>query len=314
MNSDSNFKTQKKVIKRKIRKRRLKRWVKRTLISVLAFGCAFAAARFLFLKSAFSMKTAPAEYSDEEIYAYVHDRMLNTPSKHLSRIPVFAHRGFVEDSLYNSYQSFDLALLSGCPQIELDVRSSSDGVLYVSHDENLKDISASDWNISEHTSAELDGILMKNGEKLHRLSEVLERYRDQLIYLVEIKDENPDPEPFLDAVRSHPELAENIQVQSFYAPVLENIHNELPNMFVQYLINDSAKVNEALGYEWLDSLAIDQAITSQDRINKIHEAGKEVWIWTVDDINNVHRYLSWNADGVITDLESAVAVYKEYTE
>lgn len=302
--------TVRKSVKKKKKKRRLKRKIRRALIGTGAFVCAFVVVT-VFDSRVDTIPSGNSDYSTEEMVVMANERLLNRTSKDLTRIPVFAHRGFVNDTVDNSYAAFDLALLSGCPQIELDVRASSDGVYYVSHDDNIKSISGLDWFISEHTSAELDGVLMKNGEKLHRLSEVVERYRDQMIYLVEIKDETDDPAPFLDVVKGHPQLAQNIQVQSFYAPVLENIHKELPNMFVQWLINDSSLVDQALNYDWLDSLALDHKLISQDRVSTIHENGKEVWLWTVDNLDDIHRYLSWGVDGVITDLDSAVALYKE---
>lgn len=295
-----------KKLRKKRRRRRLKASVRTTLSLLLAFFVVPIFQDYIYTLD-------PAQYSIEEIISQAKGRQLNTSSKELTRIPVFAHRGFVENSIGNSFESIDLALLSGCPQVEIDVRSSSDGILYMSHDDNLSPISASDWNISQHTSAELDGILMKNGEKLHRLSEVFDRYRDQLIYLVELKDDSPDPQPFLDVVASYPKLTQNIQAQSFNQPLLENVHTALPNMFVQSLISDSNKIAQALEASWLDSLAVDQNILSWDLIGTIHETNKEVWVWTIDNLEDVHRYLSWGVDGVITDLDSAVAIYREYT-
>lgn len=299
---------------KKLRKRRRRRRLKASVRASLAIIAAFFAVPMLLLKGSFILKLDPATYTIEEITADAKGRELNTSSKELSRIPVFAHRGFSEqNSMGNSFEAFDLALLSGCPQIELDVRSSADDILYVSHDDNLSLISASNWNISEHTSDELDGILMKNGEKLHRLSEVFDRYRDQMVYLVELKDDSSNPKSFLDVVAGYPKLAQNIQAQSFNQALLENVHNELPNMFVQLLVSDSNKLWEGIQSPWLDSIAIDQNILSWDLIGTIHEANKEVWVWTVDKLDDVHRYLSWGVDGVITDLDSAVIIFKEYT-
>ncbi|MBF0578457.1 glycerophosphodiester phosphodiesterase [Erysipelotrichaceae bacterium RD49] len=312
---DPEVSRQRKARAAAVRKRRrhkaILRAVRKTLIGVLAVLCCLVFMHTLALPRLINTQLQDGTFTSEQMIAMANERLLNQSSKQLFRIPVFAHRGFVKDSLDNSYASYDLALLSGCPQIELDVHASSDGVLYVSHDNNLSSISGSNWNITDHTSAELDGILMKNGEKLHRLSEVVERYRDQIIYLVELKDDNPDPEPFLDVVRGHPKLAENIQVQSFYPEVLENIRAQLPNMFVQYLVNDRNTMNEALQMEWLDSLALDQKLVNQNVIDLVHSTGKEIWVWTVDSVDKVREYLAQGVDGVITDLDSAVVIYKE---
>lgn len=308
--NDSDFCTETNQQKQKAPKRRLKRKIRRAMSGSLALVCAFMGTHIV-NGQIDPLVLSLGVYTNQEMVEQANERLLNRSSKQLTRIPVFAHRGFAQNALDNSYAAFDIALQSGCPQIELDVRSSADGVYYVSHDDNIKSITGLDWWISQKTSAELDGVLMSNGEKLHRLSEVVERYRDQMIYLVEIKDESGDAWPFLDVVKGHPQLAQNIQVQSFDRKVLEAIHHELPNMFVQWLINDHHKVEEALNCDWLDSIALDHILISEDRVRTIHEHQKEVWLWTVDDLEMIHTYLSWGVDGVITNLESAVSLYKE---
>ncbi len=257
------------------------------------------------------VRTDTGEYTDAQIADYVRGRLLSQTSRHLNRIPVFAHRGFVEENLENSFQSFDLALSSGCPQIELDVWESSDGVLFVSHDPTLHRISNVDWRISEHTAEELDQVVLSNGEKFHRLSEVLARYRNQMIYLVEFKNDTKDATPFIKVMDEFPEYAENIQVQSFHLNTVEAIHQALPNMYSQLLIEDEEQLERAMGLDWLDSLSISQKLVDQSLIDRVHEAGKEIWVWTVDDQKEVRKFLNWGVDGVITDLDDAVVIYKE---
>lgn len=240
------------------------------------------------------------------------ERMINRTSKNKRRLPVYAHRGFEENALENSFESFDAALLAGCPQVELDVRKSSDGVFYVVHDADLKSVAGQKGAIGRMTSAELDAVIMKNGEKVHSLEEIIDRYGTQMMYLVEFKEDESDIEPFVQVLKKHPAAAANVQVQSFYDGVIHRIHERFPNMHTQLLINEPADVDRALAMDWLDALAIDQAIISENRIRKIHEAGKECWIWTVDNPDNIRRFLSWGADGVITNLTSAVEIGKEY--
>lgn len=261
--------------------------------------------------SLIGLKTDYGEYTQPQIDEYVRNRLVNQTSRNLNRIPVFAHRGFVEENLENSFQSFDLALASGCPQIELDVWESSDGVLFVSHDATLSRISNVDWKIGDHTAEELDQVVLNNGEKFHRLSEVLSRYRDQMIYLVEFKNDTKDASSFIKVVDEYPKYAENIQAQSFHLNTIEAIHQALPNMFVQWLIQDEKKLDEALSLDWLDSLSVEQTLATQSLIDRTHEVGKEIWVWTVDDQKKVRNFLDMGVDGVITDLDDAVVIYRE---
>lgn len=292
------------------RKKKKHYFIRRSLVGLAALA---AGTGMAFVVSSWipEPETGRAMLSSKKIDEMVRERLMNQTSRNLERIPVFAHRGFDDDSLENSFAAFDTALLSGCPQVELDVRASSDGVLYVCHDETLSHVAGLDWKVSDHTSSELDQVIMKNGENLHRLSDVIGRYRDQLIYLIEFKEDTDNPTPFLDVVEQYPQYASTMQIQSFYPTILEAIHSKLPNMFVQLLINEYWEIFPALDYDWLDSLALDEKLITQDRVREIHDAGKEVWLWTVDDPNKIREFLSWGADGVITNMESAVTIYKE---
>lgn len=300
-------------MKRRRRKSRQNRHrLRRTLISIAAGALGIAGTIYFLQKIVPYPATADSSLDLQTVYEMSLERLKNRSSKSLRRIPVFAHRGFEENALENSFASFDAALLAGCPQIELDVRASKDGVLYVVHDRDLKSIAGEKGVISEMSSEELDQIIMKNGEKVHTLAEVVDRYKNQLIYLVEFKEDLQDITPFTDVVDAYPQYAANLQVQSFYPEVLKMVHKRFPNMFVQLLVNDYRKVDEAIAADWLDSIALDQAILSKDRIEKIHEAGKECWIWTVDDPKNIDRFLEWGADGVITNYSSAVEIAKKF--
>lgn len=299
-------------VRQKKRRRKKRHILRRLFVSILAIGLGAAASVF-FLREIDPYPPVDQAVMDLDTLREMSlNRLMNMTSKNKKRLPVYAHRGFEENALENSFESFDAALLAGCPQIELDVRLSSDGVLYVVHDADLKSIAGSSGAISSMSSEQLDATTMKNGEKVHSLKEIVQRYGTQMMYLVEFKEDEQDIEPFVDVIRSYPQAAANIQVQSFYKGVIERIHNRFPNMFTQLLINEPSDVQKAIDLDWLDSLAIDQAIISKNRIEKVHEAGKECWIWTVDNPQNIRRFLSWGADGVITNLTSAVEIGKEY--
>lgn len=296
---------------KKRRRRRKHHFFRKLFVGVLAVSCS-AGVTILFLRhytDQLDFQSGNASYSEVEEVGLQYT--VNKSSKNLRRSKIFAHRGFDEDSLENSFASFDAALLAGCPQIELDVRTSADGIFYICHDDNLQRIAGINKKISEMTSEELDEVVMLNQEPLHRLSDVFDRYRTQMLYLVEFKEADADAEAFYELLRQYPNLASNIQIQSFYPEVLERIHEDLPNMFKQLLISDYTQINSALSLDYIDSLALEQGLISENRISQIHEAGKEVWAWTVDDADLIRKYLGYGIDGVITDLSSAVEIAKE---
>lgn len=73
----------------------------------------------------------------------------------LKRVPIFAHRGASGSTLENSFQSFVKAKQIGADGIEFDIHCSSDDVLIVYHDSNLKRLSGVDKYIDDCTAEEL---------------------------------------------------------------------------------------------------------------------------------------------------------------
>lgn len=261
--------------------------------------------------------SALAEETIETLEARVEEHNTNyelsQSSKNLDQLSVYAHRGIDANAQDNTFAAYDAAVACGCPQIELDIRTSKDGVFYVMHDETLWNAAGKDVKLSSLTSAELDQISLKNGEKVHRLSEVFDRYEDQMLYLIEFKEKDADTDAFYRLIRQYSDLADHIQVQSFYPNVLEEVHEKLPNVYEQLLINRSADIDKAEDMDYIDGLALESNYVTEDRIDEIHEAGKEVSVWTVDSEAQLKQYLSWGADSVITDLPDAVQVAESVT-
>jgi glycerophosphoryl diester phosphodiesterase len=251
------------------------------------------------------------EYSSEEVNARLVSNLLNRSNKNLNLLPIFAHRGFQEHALENTFAAYDAALAAYCPQIELDVRLSTDNVFYVVHDDTLKSVAGLDKKVEEMSSEELDQVILKNGEKLHRLSEVFDRYRNQVIYLVEFKDNFTDPAPFIDLLSEYPQYAFNVYIQSFNLDPLIAINEYFPNMFKQLLLSSASQIDSAIELDYIDSLALEQSQITKERVDKIHESGKEVWGWTITSTDAAKKLFAMGVDVVVSDSSAAVQTAKD---
>ncbi|WP_216333036.1 glycerophosphodiester phosphodiesterase [Rhizobium sp. X9] len=69
---------------------------------------------------------------------------------------IVSHRGANQFAPENTFAAADLALLHGADYIELDVRESADGVLYVFHDETLDRTTDGTGPIGHALSSEID--------------------------------------------------------------------------------------------------------------------------------------------------------------
>lgn len=104
-----------------------------------------------------------------------------------------AHRGFHDnsgDAPENSMAAFRKAVEAGYG-IELDVRSTKDGQLVISHDDNLKRTTGLDRKISEMNYSEFKDVpLFHSKEHVPLFREVLEMIDGRVPVIVEIKSED----------------------------------------------------------------------------------------------------------------------------
>lgn len=108
---------------------------------------------------------------------------------------VVAHRGVSKHAPENTMSAFKLTIDSGAAMLEVDVQSTSDGVIVTWHDDNLKHLLGIDAKISEMTYEELckidAGSWFSNefkGEKIPRFDQVLELILNKLYLNIEIKE------------------------------------------------------------------------------------------------------------------------------
>ncbi|MDR1767479.1 MAG: glycerophosphodiester phosphodiesterase [Propionibacteriaceae bacterium] len=114
------------------------------------------------------------------------------------------HRGNPATDPENSLASFRTAVKLGAKVIETDIRLSKDGVLFVSHDDNLTKRLGVPLVIAETNAAELDAVRLVNGEKLPRLEDVLKELGRRVVWNLHFKKKEA---PERSAVRGRALLA-----------------------------------------------------------------------------------------------------------
>jgi len=102
---------------------------------------------------------------------------------------ILGHRGTISKP-ENTLSAFKKAIEAGADGVELDIQKTSDGVIVVSHDENLKRTAGIDFDIRKNTYDELKKISIE-GEKVPTLSEVLDFiFGENKIVDIELKNPN----------------------------------------------------------------------------------------------------------------------------
>ncbi|WP_186391492.1 MULTISPECIES: glycerophosphodiester phosphodiesterase [unclassified Pannonibacter] len=107
---------------------------------------------------------------------------------------IVSHRGANKFAPENTFAAADLALEQGADYIELDVRESADGVLYVFHDETLDRTTNGTGPIGHAVAREIDALdagswfdLKFKGAVVPRLDAYLEHLRGRAGVYIELK-------------------------------------------------------------------------------------------------------------------------------
>mgnify|MGYP006359587865 CR=1 FL=1 len=104
----------------------------------------------------------------------------------------FAHRGASEYAPENTILSFSLGLIMGANGFETDVRKSTDGILYLYHDDTVDRMTDGTGKVTGRTYSELYKLnVIKNGltDKILTFENFLKAFSHQdIIFAIETKE------------------------------------------------------------------------------------------------------------------------------
>jgi len=226
---------------------------------------------------------------------------------------IIAHRGFSGITPENTLISFQKAIECGADYFELDIHKTKDDSIVVIHDESIDRTSSNDMKgeIAEMTYSELNAVRVgfskefgdkyKN-EKIPTLREALELAKGKIKVCIEIKVYDVEKE-VLNIVNDLG-VNDEVIIFSFYYPVLTKIRELDKNIPTLFLVNnadimilDSAR---AIGSNAIGS-GNGTAVT-REFLDIAHNNGMEVWIWTVNDEDEMQKFIDIGIDGLITNF------------
>ena len=230
---------------------------------------------------------------------------------------VTAHRGGAFLGNENTVSCILKGIATGADAVEIDVHQSADGALIVCHDPTLDRTTDHGGRIEDLTLAEIRQARIKDAEgNLHdetvpTLEEVLAVVKGQCNLLLEVKRNRKDQYPGIEArilaAIDSAQMRESTVFQSFDDLVLENFHALDPTLRLEKLLVmrlpfglcfDMHLTRFSLKkYHYIASFNIHHSFATRRFIRRMHAAGKEVKVWTVNDTAK----LPAGVDGVITN-------------
>jgi glycerophosphoryl diester phosphodiesterase len=264
------------------------------------------------------------------------------PARPVAEVGVSGHRGASAELPENTLAAFRRALDHGAEGIELDVALSADGVAVVMHDTSVDRTTSGTGDVADLTLEELRTLDAGGGEPVPTLDEVLALAAGRAEVNIELKAADAAP-AVAACVARHPGLTWFASSGQWDA--LEELQRLVPGARVYPLTLGVAGLAHlraqavAAGYDAatfdaeLDRFShlgrgLDDALAFAARVGaagvstwaeglgvadveRIHAAGLEAWVWTVNDVDRAEELMRLGVDAICTDIPAGVLARRE---
>jgi len=223
------------------------------------------------------------------------------------RAEVIGHRGAAALRPENTMASVLKAIEDGADWVEIDVQETADDVVIVAHDSDfmkLAGVNLKVWDATMEDVAEIDiGSWFGpdyGDERTPTLREVLEAAKGRAKVIIELKyyGHDVDLENRVAALVEEMGMEEDIATMSLKYPAVQKMKALRPDWRAGVLA--ATAVGDLSGLEG-DFVAVNAATVSPGLIRSVHEAGKDIYVWTVNDPLQMSAMASMGVDGLITD-------------
>ncbi len=213
---------------------------------------------------------------------------------------VIAHRGDSATVLENSLEAIHSALSFPVDMIELDIRMSLDSGLYIMHDRMTGRTASRNIDIEQSTSDEIGRVRLKNDEAIPTLTDVIKIVAGSTGLNLEIKS---DGAGLLTAQYLLSSGYEGyVLISSFKEEEILAVRHAAPSLSTS-LIFDVFKVRDVPGYKerGYRIISLRKKTVNKELVSACHEQGIEVYVWTVDDEDEMRNLISWGVDGIYSN-------------
>jgi glycerophosphoryl diester phosphodiesterase len=245
---------------------------------------------------------------------------------HNDGVLVIAHRGgrrlWPENTLY----AFEHAVDLGVDVLEMDIHSTKDGVLVVMHDNTVDRTTNGSGAVQDFTLAELEELdagynwtaddqsfpFRGQGITVPTMEKVFATLPNALMN-IEIKQTQPSiVVPFCQMIRDYG-MTERVLVASFDTNTIKEFRRACPEIATT-AGEDEVRIFFGLNLAFLGAIysspaealqvpeySGDMRVVTQRFVHTAHKHNVDIHVWTVNDINDMRRFLNLGVDGIVTD-------------
>ena len=229
--------------------------------------------------------------------------------EYMSAMEVTAHRGASRYYPENTMSAFQGAIEAGTDWIELDVQQSRDGQIFVMHDRNFKrttGVNAYSWDMDYEEIAKLDAGSSFNkkfeGEHIPLLTEVIALAKENHVRLnIEIKPAPKDVglEEHLVQILEEEDFLDSCVMTSQAYRSIEKVKELDPDIVTVYVTGFA--YGRITGMPAADNFSIRSSSVSPAIVRRVHNAGKQIYAWTVNSRDMINLMIDRQVDNIITD-------------
>ncbi|MCI8920182.1 MAG: glycerophosphodiester phosphodiesterase [Eubacterium sp.] len=242
------------------------------------------------------------------LYSIYHHKV-SIQVEHIRTMQVTAHRGASAYYPENTMAAFEGARELGADWIELDVQQSRDGQIFVMHDADFRrtagvDRSTWDMDYDEIRTLDVGSFFDRKfeGERAPLLTDVIAFAKKSGMKLnIEMKPSGHerDFEKSVAGLIAEEAFWDQCVVTSLEYHVLERIKEYDSRVQTVYVM--SFAYGDIRGFEAADHFSIEASSISPKMVSDIHNAGKELYAWTVNTQEGIDRMIDLGVDHIVTD-------------
>lgn len=228
---------------------------------------------------------------------------------------IFAHRGASSEAPENTLEAFQIAIERGVDGIEIDVHAVEDE-LYVIHDRWLHRTTSGSGRVKDQSKAIMALLDAGNGQVVPTLWQTLQCINGACVLNIELKGIS-DVLPVLQHIdRAVNELdfrLEQFILSSFNHHLLFKVKQLRPSIQIGAL-TASCPLDYAAFAQQLNaySVHIDIDCLSADFVFDAHQRGLPVYVYTVDEIEDLDDMAAMGVNGVFTNVPSRALVRRAH--
>lgn len=220
---------------------------------------------------------------------------------------ITAHRGSSIKAPENTMAAFELAVENMTDFIELDVQLTSDNVPVIMHDRSLYRTTGVNAKVSELTYSQIRELDAGSyfgkefaGEKVPSLEEVLRFVKGKAQLNIELKsgDTVYTADKVTELIQKY-DMQNDCVITSFDYNMLKRVKELTDDIQVGYIL--SIAYGDFYSMDDVDFFSMNASFLSKQIVDAIHNSGKQVYAWTVNNATSIKNLTNKGVDNIITD-------------